>query len=343
MSNTGTVEGSCHATAAAATTLSSLFTASPLLVGALMLCAIPTILWLSCYLLPQIYMCIRPVPDLKKKYTTETGQEWALVTGAGSGIGKSISMKCAAQGLNVVLVSLDDDCLKTTMKEIQSLYPKQQFRAIGVNFTRTTNYMDIIQQQTKDISISILFNNAGFIVTGFVDQVPIEKLLLNIECNAVAAMQISHYFVQKLIQQKKKGCIVFTSSVAAYIPSPFAAMYSATKAFVSTLASSMHIECAPLGIDVIAIHPSPVASNFYNKLDHKVDLIEAAAKNAALPDHIVNDIFRSIGSGSALRDLGTMAWCTRIVTFMIPMNTFVMMFTLAAPYLPDWKTHNQHR
>lgn len=341
--STTTVEGSCAAAAAATATLSSLFTASPLWMGVLMVCAIPTLLWFTCYLLPQIYMCVRPVPNLKQKYTTTTGQEWALVTGAGSGIGKSIAMKCAAQQLNVVLVSLDDECLKSTMKEIQSLYPKQQFRAIGVNFTRNTNYMEIIQQQTKDVSIAIVFNNAGFIVTGFVDQVPIEKLLMNVECNAVAAMQISHYFVQKMIQQKMKGCIVFTSSVAAYIPSPFAAMYSATKAFISTLACSMHIECAPLGIDIIAIHPSPVASNFYNKLDHKVDLIEAAAKNAALPDHIVNDIFRSIGSGCALRDLGTMAWCTRIVTFFIPLNTFVMMFTLAAPYLPDWKTHNQHR
>ena len=334
-------EGSCHAATAA--TIASLFQASPLLVSAMVICAIPTILWFTCYLLPQIYMCIRPVPDLKKKYVTEAGKEWALVTGAGSGIGKSIAMKCAAQQLNVVLVSLDDEYLKATMKEIQSLYPKQQFRAVGVNFTRDANYMQVIQEKTKDLSISIVFNNAGFIVTGFVDQVPIEKLLVNIECNAVAAMQISHYFVQKMIQQKKKGCIVFTSSVAAYIPSPFAAMYSATKAFISTLACSMHIECGPLGIDVVAVHPSPVASNFYNKLDHKVDLIEAAAKNAALPDRIVNDIFRSIGSGSALRDLGSMAWCTRIVTFFIPLNAFVMMFTLAAPYLPDWKTHNKHR
>jgi short-subunit dehydrogenase len=333
-----TTEASCSATIGS---IGSAFQASPILFGMIIACAAPTILWFTCYLLPQIYMCLRPVPNLKTKYAVQG--EWAIVTGAGSGIGKSIAMKCASQQLNVVLVSLDDQCLKDTMKEIQTLYPTLQFRAIGVNFTPNSNYMERIRQQTKDISISIVFNNAGFIVTGFVDQVPIEKLLTNVECNAIAAMQIAHYFVQLLIQQKKKGCIVFTSSVAAYIPSPFAALYSATKAFISTLACSMHIECYPLGIDIVAIHPSPVASNFYQQLDHKVDLIEAAAKNAALPDHIVNDIFRSIGTGSALRDLGTMAWCTRIVTFFIPLNTFVMMFSLAAPFLPDWKTHNKHR
>ena len=60
---------------------------------------------------------------------------------------------------------------------------------------------------------------------------------------------------------------------------------------------------ASLGIDVVAVHPSPVASNFYNDLDHKVEMIEAAAKSAVPPSDLPDDIFRSIG-GAALRDLG---------------------------------------
>jgi short-subunit dehydrogenase len=304
-----------------------------------MILAFPTTFWLLCYLIPQVYMCIRPVPDLKQTYRAN----WALVTGGGSGIGKAIALKLASQNLNVVIVSLDDEYLKETMQELRSLYPKLEFRSVGVNFAPGMDYMEKIVDATKDIEIPIIFNNAGFIVTGFVDQAPIGKLLTNMECNATSAMQIAHHFVRPLIASKKKGCIVFTSSVAAFVPSPFAAMYSSTKAFVSTLACSMHIELKPLGIDVVTIHPSPVASNFYNKLDHKVDLIEAAAKNAVSPNHIVNDIFRSIGAGCASRDLGTMAWCTRIFTFFIPLNTFVAMFAIAAPYLPDWKTHNKNR
>ena len=59
---------------------------------------------------------------------------------------------------------------------------------------------------------------------------------------------------------------MFTSSVAGFIPTPFAASYAATKAFVSQLACSLHIEVKSLGIDVCAVHPSPVASNFYEKV-----------------------------------------------------------------------------
>ena len=106
-----------------------------------------------------------------------------------------------------------------------------------------------------------------------------------------------------MVRDKKRGCIVFTSSVAGFIPTPFSAMYASTKAFVSQLASCLHIELKPLGIDVCAIHPSPVASQFYSKLDHKVDMIEAAAKNAVGPNEITDDMLRSVGP-CALRDLG---------------------------------------
>jgi short-subunit dehydrogenase len=296
-------EGSCDATASSSLMSSSSSTSfiDTIQYIVLWILAIPTFIWLISYLIPQLYMAYRPVPDLKKKYNAE----WALVTGAGSGIGKALAFKLASQQLNVVLISLDDPMLQQTMIEIKAKYPKQQFRSIGVNFAPGVKYMDTINAAVKDIQdkIVIIFCNAGYMVTGFIDQTPIDKLLSNIECNSLSAVNIAHVFVQQMIQRKQKGCIVFTSSVAGFIPTPFAAMYASTKAFVSQFAACLHIEVKPRGIDVCAIHPSPVASNFYTKLEHKVDMIEAAAKNAIAPDLITDDMFRSIGC-CAYRDLG---------------------------------------
>lgn len=300
--------------------------------------AVPTIFWLMAYLIPQLLVCVRPIPDLKKKY----GAKWALVTGGGSGIGKALCFKLASQGLNVVVVSLDDDFLKGTMKELKETHPDLTFRSVGCTFSPGVDYMKQIKDATKDIEIPIVFNNAGFIVTGFLDQAPLGKLLANIECNATAAVNITHHFVQIMVSKKLKGCIVFTSSVAGFIPTPFAAMYASTKAFISQFACSLHIEVQNLGIDVCAIHPSPVASNFYDKVDHKIELMEAAQKSAVPPQQLPNDIFRSIGV-CALRDLGGMAWSTRVGTFFLPYNFFTEMFTMAAPYLPDYKKHNKSR
>lgn len=268
-------------------------------VSLLMIAAVPTIVWLMAYTIPQLYMAYRPVPDLKKKYNAE----WALVTGAGTGIGRALAFKLAAQGLNVVVVSLDDKHLKETMAKLKELFPKQEFRSVGVTFSPGVDYLKAIDEKTKDLEIPIIFSNAGFMVTGFFDQAPLGKLLANVECNATASVNVSHHFLTKLVSKKRKGCLVFVSSVAGWIPTPFAGMYGATKAFITQLAACLHIEMKALGIDVCAIHPSPVATNIYDTVDHKIELLESARTQEVPAEALPDDIFRSIGA-CALRDLG---------------------------------------
>lgn len=62
------------------------------------------------------------------------------------------------------------------------------------------------------------------------------------------------------VDKKLKGCFVYTSSASAVLPSPFAVSYAATKSFLSMFAISLAPEVKWLGIDVMAVHPSPVAS-----------------------------------------------------------------------------------
>jgi NADPH:quinone reductase-like Zn-dependent oxidoreductase len=141
---------------------------------ALVVLALPTALWLVSYVLPQLYMTFRPVPDLKKKYNAT----WALVTGGGSGIGKALVFKLASQGFNVVVVSLDDDFLKATIKELEEQYPTLFFRAVGANFAPGVDYMKDIKEATEDIAVQVIFNNAGFLVTGTVVVVVVTNLAL---------------------------------------------------------------------------------------------------------------------------------------------------------------------
>jgi NADP-dependent 3-hydroxy acid dehydrogenase YdfG len=78
--------------------------------------------------------------DLKKKYKAT----WALVTGAGTGIGKSLAETMAAQGLNIVLVSLPDKFLNETTEELRKAYPNLEFRAVPAKFDHNTDYMPAI-------------------------------------------------------------------------------------------------------------------------------------------------------------------------------------------------------
>jgi len=311
---------------------------SSLYTYAIAILAIPTAVYLFLYLIPHLYVSLSTPVDLKQKY----GAEWALVTGGGSGIGRSLCFALAAQNLNVVVVSLDDDFLKKTMKDLSSSFPSLEFRSVAVTFSPKVDYLKMIVDATSDINVQCIFNNAGFILTGFLDQCKLAALESNMECNATAAVKITHHFLAKLVSSKQKGCIVFTSSVAGFIPTPFASLYAATKAFLSSFACCVNIEVASLGIDVVAVHPSPVNTNFYDKVDHKIELMESAQKQAVEPDELPKAILRSVGR-CALSDIGGMAFGTRIGTWFLPFNIFTKMFAVAAPYLPDYKKHNANR
>lgn len=65
------------------------------------------------------------------------------------------------------------------------------------------------------------------------------------------------------IQAKKRGGIVFTSSAAAAICSPFTTLYSGTKAFLSAFGAGLAVEVRHHGIDVLVIHPSPVRTRYF--------------------------------------------------------------------------------
>ncbi|CAM9148418.1 unnamed protein product [Chrysoparadoxa australica] len=299
--------------------------------------AAPTLIWICSYFGPLL-LCMLPAQNLKKKY----GAEWALVTGGGSGIGRALVEALALQGFNVVVVSLDDKLLQETMTALTNHFPSQKFIKVGVNFAPGVDYMAAIKKATSGIKVQCVFNNAGYIVTGFYDHTDANKQAGNMECNAVAAARITHHFVGEMIAAKLKGCIVFTSSVAAYMPTPFSIMYGATKAFVSNLAASLAVEVQAKGIDVLSIHPSPVASNFYSNLDHKIDMMDQAAKGAVQPSTLPQVIFKSVGR-VVWRDIGGLAVCVRAGTFMLPYNFLATAFAIAAPYLPDYKKNDVDR
>lgn len=300
------------------------------------LASIP-LLWITLYAGNNLMMWLLGPVDCKKKYNAK----WALVTGAGTGIGKSISETLAVQGLNVVLVSLPDKHLANTTKALQQAFPSQEFRAVEAVFDHKTDYMPAIIEATDDIDVQCVFNNAGYIVSGFFDRTSLDSQLANMECNSTACVKISHHFVQQLLQKKLRGCIVFTSSVSGYIPNPFAVMYGATKAFVSAFAASLAVEVRASGIDVLSVHPSPVASNFFDDV-HELDALEMAKKSAVSPSTVPGKILSCLGR-CHWGDLGSMATIVRSVMAVVPYDVICGLFSRFAPFMGDYQRYDENR
>ena len=275
---------------------------------------------------------------MKKKYNAE----WALVTGGSTGIGRAICDELAKQGLNIVVAGLPDEHLDKAVKELSEAFGSQKFIACPVSFAPGHDYMTTIINATKDIDVQLIFNNAGFIVTGFFDTQPLGKHLVNLECNSTSAVAITHHFTSKLLRTKKSGCVVFTSSASAYIPNPFAVIYGASKAFLSQFAASIAVELKPVNIDVLVVHPSPVASNFYNSVQHKIDAMEQFKKIAVAPSVLPKTIFSAIGR-IVLLDQGMTAIIMRLFVALLPYNFLASLIASLAPILPDYVANNHER
>ncbi|KAK9814819.1 hypothetical protein WJX72_011995 [[Myrmecia] bisecta] len=270
-------------------------------------CAVVVAFYFLPYLIHHsIVAYLAPVRNLKKAYNAR----WALVTGASSGIGKSLAKKLASQDLNVVLVALQDQLLDTTHQELTAAFPKVTFKKVGVNLG-APGYLDAIKKATADLDVTVVFCNAGYMLTGFFEDRPLEAQLANLECNAVSAVQITHHFLANMVAKKQRGCFVYTSSAAAAMPSPFTSLYAATKAFISSFGAALAVEVRHHGIDVLVFHPSPVATRFYEKA-HKLDVLEFFRSQAVSPDSLPDAVFASIGR-TVWRDIGLTAVAFRLV------------------------------
>lgn len=283
------------------------------------------------YILPLAYqLLVFKVQNFRLIYGKEDDAPWALVTGGSSGIGKAIVDRLLAQGVNTVVVALDDQLLRNMKAEYEN--PKNgkkpecvKMRWIGVDLGSVDPkvYMDPIKENTADIQIRMLFNNAGFILPGIFHMIDIGKHMGNYHCNATAAVLITHHFLKSMANftpnhAGKRGLITFTSSSAGFLPTPISALYGATKCFLTTFACSIGAEVKEDGIDVLCIHPSPTQSNFYDNA-RGISLLTAFQKTAVTPDTVAIELFKAAGR-CFVRDLGYFSVGTKLLLKMIDWN-----------------------
>lgn len=92
----------------------------------------------------------------------------------------------------------------------------QSFVTAAWNRTDCLTTFPFQQSKTSDIPVTIVFNNAGYMLTGMFADVNIEKLMANYECNATSAIRITHHFMNRILDSGNKGLIAFTSVSAPY-------------------------------------------------------------------------------------------------------------------------------
>lgn len=196
-----------------------------------------------------------------QKFTQQYGP-WALVTGASSGIGAELAKQCAERGLNVALVARRTSRLQQLASNIEKSY-QQQTRVISLDLGRD-DFMPELIEQTADLSIGLLINNAGFgIGKDFLDSDITEEChMLHVNCRA--PLLLTHHF-GNLMRPCKRGGIIMLGSIGAFTPVPHLSTYAASKAYDLLFGEGLTQELQPHGIDVFTLCPGLTATEFQGK------------------------------------------------------------------------------
>ncbi|MFB5662966.1 SDR family NAD(P)-dependent oxidoreductase [Alteribacillus sp. HJP-4] len=199
----------------------------------------------------------------------------ALITGAGSGIGRCTALLFAEEGAGVVVNDIDAEGGQKTVEEITQAGGKAYFIQGDVTSSSSVEEMKRIFLKRFD-KIDVLFNNAGISNIGALHEVS-EKdwdKLMNVNIKGVFLMTKS--FIP-FMMERKTGSIINMSSCAAEIGLSKRVAYSATKGAVLAMTKAMQVDYAPYQIRVNALLPGTIFTPFVeNYLKNAYENVEEA-------------------------------------------------------------------
>ena len=177
---------------------------------------------------------------------------WALVTGASSGIGREFAKQLAARNVDLVLVARRKERLEQLAAELTDEHAVRT-RIIIADLSQPSG-IETIVRETADIDVGLLVNNAGREDSGHFLEIPVDEALTTIDLNIKAPLQLSHHFSRRM-RARGRGGILFMSSIVAFQGVPYIANYAATKAYDLVLAESLAAELGQWNIDVGVVAP----------------------------------------------------------------------------------------
>lgn len=201
---------------------------------------------------------------LKSKYG-----DWAVVTGASSGIGLEIARLLASAGFNLVVNARSQEKLDQVKSELESLYPIT-VKTVPIDVSKSGS-IDLIADAIQDMNVGLLVVSAGYGTSGlFINgELEEERNMLKVNCEAL--LDITFHF-SRVFAKQKRGGIVLLSSMVAFQGVPYSANYAATKAYVQSLGEALAVELEAYGVDVLAAAPGPVRSGFPDRANLKMSM-----------------------------------------------------------------------
>lgn len=198
-------------------------------------------------------------------------QAYAVVTGAGSGIGRSFALELARRGGSVICADINLAAAQATAKQIERQFATAAFALqCDVGVAEQVQQLAEQSEQLLGHPVTLLINNAGVGLGGKFDEVSLADWQWCMQVNLWGVIHGCHYFVPKLKQQGG-GAIINVASAAGYTAAPEMTTYNVSKSSVLALSETLSAELRGANIRINVLCPTLVPTNIM--------------KNGRLPAH----------------------------------------------------------
>jgi NAD(P)-dependent dehydrogenase (short-subunit alcohol dehydrogenase family) len=185
-----------------------------------------------------------------------------LVTGAARGIGRATASRLAAHGWDVVAgVRRPEDG--------EPLAQAQPDRVTPVMLDVTDEGHVAALAHALPPTLDAVVNNAGVVVGGPLEAVPVSELRRQLEVNVVGQAAVTQAVLPRL--RASRGRIVFVSSLSGRVAAPMFGPYNASKFALEGMADALRMELAPWGIRVVLVEPAQTDTDLWRHADRDLD------------------------------------------------------------------------
>jgi len=192
-----------------------------------------------------------------------SNKQFAVVTGASSGIGYELARQFAQNGFDL-LIAAEDPGIHSAAQRIRSL--GADVRPIQVNLAGYEGVERLYSEiRANGRPLDAIAINAGVGVGGdFARQTDLMAEINLINLNVTSPVHLAKRVLRDMVN-RGEGRVLITSSIAATMPAPFEAVYGASKAFLLSFSEALRNELKDTGVTVTALMPGATETNFFER------------------------------------------------------------------------------
>ncbi|MFG1603240.1 SDR family NAD(P)-dependent oxidoreductase [Actinoplanes sp. NPDC049265] len=203
--------------------------------------------------------------------TTPDTREFAVITGASSGIGYELAKQFVEHDYDVLIVA-EDAGITATAAELGAT-------AVQADLATYEGCEEVYRAvNAAGRRLSALALNAGRGFGGdFVRETDLIEELNVIDVNVTGTVHLAKRLLPLMLEEG--GQVLFTSSIASMMPGTYQAVYNASKSFVQSFAEALRDELRDTGVSVTALMPGPTETNFFHRAEMDDTPVGASKKD----------------------------------------------------------------